>query len=337
MQKTRMSTPLKSLNTTMYTSMKGSFMSSNEKRIKTNPFDKYTIITKLSDSPYPSYLLFDEEYCKHVKIKIFFLENGEKSPLYIRERLIDEINHDNIVSGIKCIDYHDHFDHKCCKPFSAVIQEFASQGSLTAMMSKNLIDGDRVILLSYLNQLIYVIAHLHQRGMAHLNLSTDTIYLGDEFQIKLSDFEYSVTNVLTKITTRGRPNYRSLELKSKLCKDPMAADIYALGCVFFVLYLGCLPYNEDVHVEGYDLYNLVLKGDFKEYWKKFEELHDHKLVIEDSFKELFEKMVDPVPEKRIKVDDLRDEKFFKGTKFYTKTEIRVVVDHRFKVRSHLNY
>ncbi len=162
------------------------------------------------------------------------------------------------------------------------------------------------------------------------------ISLGEDFYLKLQNFEFSVTQTYTEIVNRGTKNFRSHDLKSRQCKNPLAADIYSLGVIFFVMMAGVLPYEEDGDdIEGFNLYDMVLKGDWKTYWRNYEEFHPDIAKLDKGFKAIFEKMLDPDPERRPGIEEIRENPFFKG-EVYTKVELKVILDHRLRVGKHIN-
>lgn len=92
------------------------------------------------------------------------------------------------------------------------------------------------------------VAHMHSRGWVHRDIKPDNILADRSGRVKVIDFAISTRkpNVLRSWLGRqqaqGSPSYMAPEQIRGRCVDPRA-DIYSLGCTFFELVTGQVPYS----------------------------------------------------------------------------------------------
>mmetsp|Transcript_11694 Transcript_11694/g.10164 ORF Transcript_11694/g.10164 Transcript_11694/m.10164 type:complete len:87 (-) Transcript_11694:342-602(-) len=86
---------------------------------------------------------------------------------------------------------------------------------------------------------------MHGKGIAHLDVKLSNMLLGENFDLKIADFDSAYTRGDIVVLGKGSKNYRPPELKETISKDPWAVDIYSAGIVVFNLLTGSLPFTED--------------------------------------------------------------------------------------------
>ncbi|QDV27290.1 serine/threonine-protein kinase [Aureliella helgolandensis] len=94
--------------------------------------------------------------------------------------------------------------------------------------------------------------HMHEKGFVHCDVKPDNFLVSREGEVKLIDFTISrkIPKGLGKLfggkakTVQGTRSYMSPEQIRNHVLDGRA-DIYSLGCVFFELATGKLPYTGD--------------------------------------------------------------------------------------------
>lgn len=100
-------------------------------------------------------------------------------------------------------------------------------------------DASRII-----NQVASALAHLHARGLVHLDIHPDTLMLTDDDRVKLVDFglaqQTGKAAVMVDPHQTRRAAYRAPEHTSG-GQIGVATDIYALGCLAFELLRGHPP------------------------------------------------------------------------------------------------
>lgn len=129
-----------------------------------------------------------------------------------------------------------------------------------------------------------------------MDLKLENLLLDHDLKLKIADFDLSCQTNQTIRYERGRgtANYRAPEVKSKSCYSPKAADVYSAGIILFTFISGGFPGVEDTAVEGFNLYDLMLKND-PNFWTAHSTIHKTEMFSKD-FKELFFKMVHSSPE-----------------------------------------
>lgn len=97
-------------------------------------------------------------------------------------------------------------------------------------------------------------------------------------------------------TTCGTPNYIAPEVLSNRGYDGAAADVWSCGVILYVLMAGYLPFNE---IDLPTLYKKVSSADFScPHW------------FSAGAKSLINKILDPNPETRIRIDGIKNHPWF---------------------------
>jgi len=155
--------------------------------------------------------------------------------------------------------------------------------------------------------------------VAHIDLKLDNLLLGEDYKLKVADFDLAYIKGDKALRGKGTCNYRAPELKDKTCCIPKATDIYSAGIILFAFKTGGYPYLEDCHIEGHNLYQMMLTQD-KKFWDAHEKIQKKKLKFEDSFRELFFSMVKSAPEQRISIAQIKQSAWYNGP-IYTNEEV----------------
>ena len=162
----------------------------------------------------------------------------------------------------------DHFNVcKChnifqCDNYLYFIMEYMNNGDLNkfndANKSLNIqIPEDKLwdIFYKCLNGLNYI----HKQGLIHRDIKLENLFLDDDLNIKIGDFNVSVAvneksaskfveeekekveNMLNQFTYVGTAGYSAPEINKKSYSQKI--DIYSMGIAFFELCYGCKPYE----------------------------------------------------------------------------------------------
>ncbi|KAL2587893.1 hypothetical protein GLYMA_13G166100v4 [Glycine max] len=159
----------------------------------------------------------------------------------------------------------------------------------------------------YFQQLIDTVDHCHRKGVYHRDLKPENLLLDAYGNLKVSDFGLSA---LTKQgvdllhTTCGTPNYVAPEVLSNRGYDGAAADVWSCGVILYVLMAGYLPFEEA------DLPTLYRRINAAEFVCPFWFSADTKSFIQ--------KILDPNPKTRVKIEEIRKEPWFKKNYFPVK-------------------
>jgi len=93
-------------------------------------------------------------------------------------------------------------------------------------------------------QVLDALSHMHSKNVAHLDLKIENLLIDENFNLKLTDFDLSQNLDDSFLEGRGTPGYRAPEIKEGTGKNFVAADIYSLGVILFILFSGIPPYTE---------------------------------------------------------------------------------------------
>ena len=133
-----------------------------------------------------------------------------------------------------------------------------------------------------------------------MDLKPENLLIGDNYEMKITDFDSSYRKGDIMVLSKGTKNYRPNEIKECECKKINAADIYSSAIILFCFMFGNLPYLEDSLVEGNDLHDLMTNEQSK-FWSFHQKMHSS-TRISSEFKDLFEQMVKVNPQDRISID-----------------------------------
>ncbi|CAN0900211.1 CBL-interacting serine/threonine-protein kinase 24 [Linum grandiflorum] len=160
----------------------------------------------------------------------------------------------------------------------------------------------------YFQQLIDAVDHCHSKGVYHRDLKPENLLLDAAGNLKVSDFGLSALpqeGVGLLHTTCGTPNYVAPEVLRHQGYDGAAADIWSCGVILYVLMAGYLPFDET------DLPTLYKKINAAEFSCPF--------WFSPEAKALIDKILNPNPENRIKINAIRRDPWFR--KNYMPVEI----------------
>ena len=172
---------------------------------------------------------------------------------------------------------------KCYKIFQDqsylyFIMEFMNNGDLKSLylankLLENHIPEEKLWYIFYkcLNGLVYI----HQQGLIHRDIKLQNIFLDDELNIKIGDFNVSVavdenaakkfvqgpdkvSKMLCKKSVVGTGGYMAPELRN-YNKYGQNIDVYSMGIAFFELCYWCNPYYNNVIKEDYYNKNIYSK------------------------------------------------------------------------------
>jgi 5'-AMP-activated protein kinase catalytic alpha subunit len=178
--------------------------------------------------------------------------------------------------------------------------EYAKGGELFKKVAKGKLKED--IAHKYFKQLISAVDYCHSRGVYHRDIKPENILLDENENLKISDFGLSALTESKRQdgllhTTCGTPAYVAPEVIKRKGYDGSKADIWSCGVVLFVLLAGYVPFNDSNLM---DMYRKISNADFKcPNW------------FPRNVRKLLCKMLDPNPDTRICIDNIKQCSWFK--------------------------
>ncbi|PSS17329.1 CBL-interacting serine/threonine-protein kinase [Actinidia chinensis var. chinensis] len=152
----------------------------------------------------------------------------------------------------------------------------------------------------FFQQLIDGVDYCHSKGVYHRDLKPENLLLDSEGNLKISDFGLSALpgeGVSLLRTTCGTPNYVAPEVLGHKGYDGAVADVWSCGVILYVLMAGYLPFDE---IDLTTLYSKIDKAEFScPSW------------FPVGAKSLIHRILDPSPETRIRIEEIRNDEWFK--------------------------
>lgn len=152
----------------------------------------------------------------------------------------------------------------------------------------------------YFQQLIDGVDYCHSKGVYHRDLKPENLLLDSQGNLKISDFGLSALpgeGISLLRTTCGTPNYVAPEVLSHKGYDGALADVWSCGVILYVLMAGYLPFDE---MDLTTLYGKIEKAEFSSpSW------------FPVGAKSLIHRILDPNPETRIRIEEIRTDEWFK--------------------------
>lgn len=292
-------------------------------------FKDICVIKTLNKAKFPVYLVTSKIDKKCYAMKVFPYSNGKPHTYFHNEARFSFVNHSNVIRTLHIENERETLSKGCVKKVSYTVMEYAPHGDFFDFVMKRGKELDDMLIRTYFRQLIDGLEYLHKNGVSHMDLKLENLLLGDNYQLKIADFDLSYVVNDPKIISRGTKFYRPPELIQGKCVNTQAADIYSAGIILFTLMTrGMLPHAEDSKVGGVDFAGLLYTQNH-EFWNKhcLLQKRDQSYFVQD-FKDLFNGMVRLNPSDRLTIDQIKQSKWYNGP-CYTKDELRDKVERLF--------
>jgi len=284
-------------------------------------FDELTTVKTLYDGKFGVYLVHSPHSKHYYALKVFPYENEQASAYFYREARFSKFRHPNIISIPHYVCEHVAYYDDAATKVSYMLMEYAKYGDFFNALVRYKIPMNEMLIRTYFHQLIEGLEFLHKNGAAHLDIKLENLLIGDNYIMKLADFDLSYFEEDGSVKTKGTKNFRAPELLSRTCKDPKAADVYSAGIILFLLKTkGNLPYLEDKPSKGVDMAE-VKDTNPKLFWEKHcNLLGKDASYFSAEFRDLFIQMTHFNPHKRISIADVKESTWYNGP-IYTKKQV----------------
>mmetsp|Transcript_139118 Transcript_139118/g.196947 ORF Transcript_139118/g.196947 Transcript_139118/m.196947 type:complete len:210 (-) Transcript_139118:451-1080(-) len=167
-------------------------------------------IKKIAKSRYPIYLVHSFSHDQNLAMKVFpHDEEGNIAMSFLSELRFSSLSHPNIVNVFEARS------EKVCKirgkaeKVSYILMEFAPYGDFVSHLSTGAIPRDEKLVRTFFHQLVGGIEYLHKHRMAHLDLKLENILLGENYTLKIADFDFSAREQEKMVNGKGSKNFRS--------------------------------------------------------------------------------------------------------------------------------
>jgi len=271
------------------------------------------IMKVIGQAKFPVYLA-SIPYCnQNFAFKLFTHEKGRVSPSFRNEARFTSLRHPNVIKAIHSQESSSITVDGSERKFSFILMEYAPYGDFYDHIVKLSDNLDDLLIRTYFHSLVEGVEYLHSQGVCHMDLKPENLLVGENYSLKIADFDMSFKSGDERILTRGTRSYRAPEVIVQKCQDAAAADIYSMGTILFVLKSGgIVPHTEDRVVEGVNLFEMLTNNP-EEFFEKHEQIQGKDCCVFDAdFRELFLSMTKINPKDRADIKRIKSSKWYNG-------------------------
>ena len=243
-------------------------------------------------------LAINKTTSQKVAIKILekskIVESDDLKRIAREMAIIIEFNHPNVIVVHEIFETDEHY---------LIIMEYCSGGELfNYIVANQRLEEDEASFLYY--QLINGVEYIHSKNIVHRDLKPENLLLDNKGLLKIIDFGLSNFYDGDKLTTPcGSPCYASPEMVGGNKYNGFYIDVWSTGIILFAMICGYLPFEDN---DNEVLFKKILKC------KVFYPSH-----VSLEARDLMKKILVTDPEKRIKIKEIKEHKFYlRGKKEY---------------------
>jgi len=315
--------------TTPVETVKTELVPSKEKELsakETRKLGPYIIMQTLGEGGFSRVKLGVHEKTGE-KVALKMLKNKSKLTKSVQKQVereteaMTKIDHPNVLR-MKEVDWDCAYTKKNGKTQNVilVVLELATGGELFEFLSYT---GffEESIARTYFQQLMSGVEFCHSQGVVHRDLKPENLLLDDQFTLKIADFGFS--NIVCSahklmFTECGTPGYMAPEMiRNVKGYDAMKADIWACGVILFIMLAGFPPFQKPDSSDWW--FNKLMNGKHALFWQA----HSRSAYFSDQTKDFINKILNPDPEKRISIADMKKHAWWKGA---TITNVALVTE-----------
>ena len=213
-----------------------------------------------------------------------------KNSIFKENQIITKFNHINVIYVFQILQDKDNY---------YIIMEYCKHGELFDYIVKNeKLSEEEASIFFY--QLINGIEHIHSKGISHRDLKPENLLLAENNILKIIDFGLSHEffgegdNLLK--TKCGSPSYAAPEIICCPFYDGFKVDVWCCGIILYAMVCGYLPFEGDN--------NDILFKNILECNPEFPDF------LSDISIDLIIKILNPDPEKRITIKEIKNHEFY---------------------------
>lgn len=261
-------------------------------------------------------------------LKTFPYDQDRLSTNYFNEVRVGLLSHPNIIGMISCYEETNLIINSIPAKTSSILMEFAPFGDFYDLLITHKISLSEQLARTYFHQLIDALEYLHMNKITHMDLKLNNLLLGENFELKVADFDLSHLEGDTNIKSRGSKYYRAPEVIIGCCNHPMSADIFSAGILLFAFKSrGFLPHLENQTYKGIDLYGLM-RNDNEKFWEVHSGIQKNQDFYSPEFRELFNLMTKTKPHERATIQDIKKSAWYNGP-VYSVSELKEIMHKKF--------
>jgi len=294
-------------------------------RNRTNPYKNLSITKIIGQGKFPVFLATSRNTNQDFALKLFPCKNPNSVKCYQNEILFASLNHTNILKILhfeqnKTVKYQNNTSSA-----SLIISEYAPYGDFFDFVLKHKANINEKLIRTYFRQLIQGLGYLQKRGISHLDLKLENLLIGENFNLKIADFDLSLFSKNSKVLTKGTEYYRAPELLNGKCENGSAADIYSTGVILFTLKSGgIIPHTESAPFKGIDFLDLLNNNPSK-FWRRHCEIQQKQMSeFSMDFRDLVIGMLKSDPEERWTLQKIKESRWYNDV-VYSEDELHDVM------------
>mmetsp|Transcript_13962 Transcript_13962/g.11935 ORF Transcript_13962/g.11935 Transcript_13962/m.11935 type:complete len:319 (-) Transcript_13962:243-1199(-) len=295
----------------------------NEKYDTLQPSDRdIKVLNRISKSKFPVYLAKDTLNNKQYAMKVFNYKDEKPNTSFTNEIRFRELTHKNVINIASTLEKRSAVTAEANMTVSYILYELAPFGDFLQLMKAIRGPMEEKLARTYFHQLVNGLEYLHKNGCAHLDLKLQNLLLGEDYNLKIADFDLSYKKGDKHLISHGSKNCRAPELRNSTIKNPYTADLYSVGIIMFNIVVGHMPCCEDGPVNGHDFEELM-STDKAQFW----DLHQSMTAgthIASGFKDLFDGLTQRNPSERYGITDIKRSEWFRG-ETYTQAQVKEIV------------
>jgi serine/threonine protein kinase len=231
-------------------------------------------------------------------------EAKEEDSFFAEVNCLNELDHPNIIK-LKDFSERALIETKSKKAIevSYMALEYGKRGELFNWVTKTGRFSEEESRF-FFHQLVDVLEYLHSNGYYHRDIKPENMVLDENLILKLVDFGFA-TKEKTLSKSKGTTQYLAPEILSKKAYKWDDQDLFALAVSLFNIVTQQTPFLKAEKEDS--LYRFIVDGDCDQFWRSQKSSH-----LSKDFKDLFEKMVNPNPSKRLSLKDIKEHPWYKG-------------------------
>ena len=172
---------------------------------------------------------------------------------------------------------------------------------------------------------------IHEANICHRDINPENISLDKNYNPKIFGLHYLCQNKENLKDYLVDRRYCAPEILLNVPYNGIKCDIFSLGQLLFNLVTGLLGFNSSSEKDEY--YLLIRGKNYKSYWKFFES--NYKLILSESFKDLFIRMVSYNPEERPSIEEILNSEWLEEIKNLSEENMKEIenqIEEEFKKR-----